>query len=282
MLLTAVKYSEDKAADWDNFIDSSINGSFLHKRGFYNSNPANKEDDHSLLFFKKNRLAAVLPGILRNEESGKVFHSHLRATYGGIIINEEIGVAEALAVVALAVAALRAAGATKMIIRNPFRIFYKRISDEPDYALWYHNFKILSREAEVCIDLTAAIGDIKKRYENGTKYNIKKAWKFVTAGLSEDFRTFWEMLEKNLEEKHGKKPVHSFEAISLLRKNAGADKILLFAAYHEEKMAAGCVVFIINDAVQCAIYCAGKCFPGVQAGKCRAGPHHRLVKNERV
>jgi len=241
---------------WDRFIESSINGNFLHKRNFYNSNILNKIDDHSVFFLKKNKIVSALPAICIDKNGYKILNSHLRSTYGGFIINEEIGVEESLEMVHLLIDYAKANSINEIIIRNPFRILYDRISDESDYALWYHDFLIKSREVEIYVNLEPSIEIIKKRYENGTKYNIKKAWKFVTVKESDDIGIFWNILTQNLEEKHGKRPVHSLEEINYLINNSGKDHFRFYAAYHNDNLVAGCLVFIINKIAIHAQYIA--------------------------
>lgn len=249
MSLEVRRYTSNDNILWDEFINNSLNGNFLHKRSFYDSNPANAIDDYSLLFFKKNKIVAAFPAVLSNEDGNIILNSHQRSTYGGVIINTEIGIIEALEIIKLIIENAHANKVFLIKIRNPFRIFYDRISDEIDYALWFHNFIIDDRQAEIYIDLSPEKSVIKNRYDNGNRYNVKKAWKHILVSVSEHLKEFWLILEKNLIEKHNQKPVHSFDEILKLKALIGESNIILFCAYKDNVLVAGCLVFKIKNAL---------------------------------
>lgn len=244
MLLDRHRYSEEWRVQWEGFVKSAINGTFLHSRAFFDHNERNAADDHSLLFVKKNKLIAVFPAIVYEKGGQKILHSHGRSTYGGFVVDGKVGIEESVAIIDHIIEEAKSIGAAEIIIRNPFRIFYRTISDESDYAMWYRNFKVKTRELEIYVDLRDNIEVIRRRYENGTKYNIKKAWKFVTVRESDDIDAFWPILEENLGAKHGLKPVHSLEDIHKLLRHVGTDYVKFFGAYYEGKLAGGCLVFV--------------------------------------
>ncbi len=59
---------------------------------------------------------------------------------------------------------------------------------------------------------------------------------------TEDFRSYWKILEENLSGRHDVKPVHSIEEIELLYRKF-PDNVRLFASYQRESMLAGVLVF---------------------------------------
>lgn len=249
MSIEIIRYNREYETRWDLFVDTSINGTFLHKRSFYNSNPQNKVDDHSYLFIKKNKIICLISGCLVESDNKITFHSHLRATYGGFIFSDKVGTVESLKIVELLLAELKSKGCQRVIIRNPFRFLYKELSDEFEYALWFNNFTIQSRELEIAIPLKTKSQSSLKKYENGTKYNVKKAWKFVNvkeSNLSE-IEVFWKILTENLLRKHNKKPTHDLSQIKNLIKQCGSENFKLFSAYYDKKLVAGCFIFIINN-----------------------------------
>ena len=255
-MITVTKYSEEWRIPWDNFIAESVNGNFLHSRGFYDHNPANDADECSFIFLKKNRIVAVLPCILYEKENKRILHSHLRSTFGGFVVSNEIGAAEAVIIVELIIKEARQLAVTEIIIRNPFRIFNKQQADETDYAMWFHGFSLKHRELEIAIDLQESLDVIEKRFENGTKYNIKKAEKTVVTALTDDYEVFWKILAKNLQEKHGKDPVHTLEDLIRLREKAGKEKIKLFGGFLDDKMICGTIVFLFGKKALHAQYIA--------------------------
>src|SRR4051794_12393374 len=130
-MLEVKNFDRSMEGEWDNFVENqALNGTFLHTRKFYDHNPLNKQDDHSFLFYKKNKLVALAPFILFSTDEKKVLHSHLRSTYGGVVMSEEVGVEEAVEIIRELLSEANKINVHEIIIRNPFRIFYKNISDE--------------------------------------------------------------------------------------------------------------------------------------------------------
>ncbi len=240
--------------EWDSFIEKNKrNATFLHSRQFFKHNPLNSEDDVSLMFYKKNKLKGVLPATLYKKGEQVIFHSHPRSTYGGFVVENAAGVEEAMEIVKATVEFAKQKDANEIIVRNPFRIFHQGPTDETDYAMWYHGFVIKSRELECSVKLDE---NILTRYENGAKYNIKKALKTVETRETDDFAGFWEMLTANLLDKHESKPVHTLQQFEQLMHLCGRDKVKLMGGYIDGKLVCGVLLFICAPMVIHAQYIA--------------------------
>jgi hypothetical protein len=210
------------------------------------------------MFFSGSRLLALLPGTLSSLDGSLAFHSHSRSTYGGFIFSRRVGVQEAVDIVGTLVHHLSGLNVTSAFIRNPFRILYDQISDEFEYAMWYHGFVVSSREAEVYIDLSPEIETVRGRFAKATRNNITRAYRDTQVSLDgfDVLDGFWKLLELNLAEKHGTTPTHSRTAIGKLIDEFGSDSIKLFCACVEGRLAAGCIVFIPCPGVLHAQYIA--------------------------
>lgn len=249
-VILTVPFSENWRTEWDKFIEhKAINATFLHYRKFYDHNPLNAKDDASLMFFKENRLVAVFPANLYQENNNIILHSYLRATYGGFIISNKVGLEAAIQIVDETIKYARQNNVQQIIVRNPFRIYHSNLCDETDYAMWLHGFRVSKREIETAVQLGGDIGTIRSYYHKGTKYSVGRARKNIKVRLSEDFKNFWVMLEKCLMERYGQKPVHDYASICRLRENVGEKNVLLFGAYYEDQLVGGNVVFKINNSV---------------------------------
>ena len=77
------RYSADKKAEWNDFISRSKNGTFLFNRNYMDYH-SDRFDDHSLMFYIKDRLYAVLPA---NVKDGTLY-SHQGLTYGGLVMED--------------------------------------------------------------------------------------------------------------------------------------------------------------------------------------------------
>jgi hypothetical protein len=255
----AVRYAEEHAAEWDAFVDTeSRNGTLLHTRRFLSHNPANARDDASLLFRKGERVIGVLPAALVESQGRPTLASHPRSTYGGFVIGRHVGVRAAHTMVHLAVEHARAVGAAAMWVRNPFRIFHASPSDETDYALWACGFGIRSRELEVAVPVAQLAPDeVLAVFDGKTRNQVRKAAKLgVTVRESDDYAAFWAVLEETLRARHGTRPTHSLAEFEMLRSLVGHDEVRLLAAYHEDRLIAGIVVFVANARVLHAQYIA--------------------------
>lgn len=247
-MLIDVKLYDDSMLDvWDDFIRSNNrNATFLHSRKFFLHNTQNLTGDASLLFYKKNKLISVLPARIYNKDDKVIFHSHPGSTYGGFVIDESVGVEEAMAIVEATIHFAKNEGSTEIIIRNPFRIFHQMPSDETDYAMWYHGFTIHSRELECAILLDEHSA---RRYEDGARRSIKKAQNFVEISHSEKFKEFWDILTVNLYQKYKLAPVHTADQILKLRALVGKENVQLVVAEADNKVIAGIVLFVFKTAV---------------------------------
>ncbi len=246
---TIKKYSSEDELIWDYFVDNeAINSTFLHSRRFLKHNELNLIEDFSFIFYKKGKFSACIPAILISSDGYRTWNSHMRSTYGGLILSKNIGIEDVLEITKLLEQELLKNKVDEAIIRNTFRIFNRMYCDEFDYSLWKSGYQLKSREIEIGISLEGKKHeDIVKSYENGNKYNIKKALKNVDVRLSNDYLIFWNILEKNLAQKHELKPVHDFITISNLISNLKENEIKLFSAYIDDQMISGMVLFDFHN-----------------------------------
>ncbi len=233
--------------EWNEFVEKkSVNGTFLHTRKFFDHNHLNKNGDFSLLFYKKNRLIAVIPAIILLDGDKKILDSHFRATYGGFVFSKEVGVKEAIDIVDLFVAEAKKLYIKEIIIRTPFKIVYKIPNEVFDYALWFHGFNVKYREMEIAIPIEDE-ATMRSRYTEGARSGVNKANKTLSIAEDIEFEPFWKLLEKSLLEKYNCKPTHSYKQFCDLMTNIGSNKIKLFTARHEGELIGGIIVFLLND-----------------------------------
>lgn len=256
-LTEVIIYSKVIEREWDDFIfDQSINSTFMHSRKFFDHNPENSKDDSSLVFRKGNKIIGAFPAVLYLRDNKRILHSHLRATYGGFLVNGKVGIQEAMDIVEQTILFAKKQKVDQIIVRNPYRIFHSLLCDETDYAMWFHGFKIKSREIEVVIPLHSDVKNNKIRYHFDCQRSIKKSSQYVEVRESNDFKSYWMLLEKCLIERHHSKPVHDYNSICKLREKVGENKVLLFNAYNNEKLIGGVVIFNFNGLVMHSQYTA--------------------------
>ena len=82
-----IRYTIEKQAEWDAFVRSSRNGTFLLERSYMDYH-AHRFADCSLMFNRKNRLVALLPA--NWVEAERTVYSHQGLTYGGLVIGDDL------------------------------------------------------------------------------------------------------------------------------------------------------------------------------------------------
>jgi uncharacterized protein YqeY len=250
-----IKYfTEDFSSLWDRFVQDSRNGTFMQQRTFLNYHPKDRFKDRSLLVFNdKDHLLAVVPAAIKKENDARVLFSHPGASHGGIIIGHNTKSSCVNEIVAGVKEFAQAEKFDAIQLKMMPRIYHKWPCDEIDYALRHHSFKIISTELATAIPLQFYH---EKKADGTTLRNVRKAIKNkVEVKETSDIDSYWQILVRNLKDRHCAKPTHSYEEIVDLKKRF-KDKIRLFAAYHKNKLIAGTVVFLLNERVINCFYIA--------------------------
>ena len=238
-MLETVRYTAERKEEWDEFVAKSKNGTFLMKRGYMDYH-ADRFEDCSLMFYKKGRLCAVLPGNVSSE----VFYSHQGLTYGGLVIDERCTMTDVLAMFEEMNEWLKGIGIGKVVYKPVPHIYHRLPSEEDLYALFINGARLVARGVSSSIDLER---QLKWRQNRRTALN-KANSEGVTVECSEDLECFWSILESNLMATHGVTPVHSVEEMRLL-KSRFPDNIILYIARNKHGVAVAGVLLYITENV---------------------------------
>lgn len=237
-MIKAELYTEEKKQIWDDFIRNSKNGIFMFYRNFMEYHK-DRFIDNSLLFYDEDKLIAVMPASLKDG----VLSSHGGLTYGGFITNNDMKQHHMNdCFTALKEYAVQN-GIKEIIYKHIPHIFHKQPAEEDLYSLYYNNAEILKVEAATVIDLHQPL-----KMPKGRKAQVGRARREgVIIKETDDFESFIQ-LENQVLERHEAKAVHTSSELHLLH-NFFPDNIKLFAAYYQEKMIAGTVLFIYDNAL---------------------------------
>lgn len=223
--------SADKTA-WDNFVQESKNGNFHLERGFIEYH-GDRLTDHSLLIYDDKELLALLPG----NTIEKTFYSHSGLTYGGFILSPSCRTTQFFDVMESTMDYLVENGFATLFYKTIPYIYHNLPSDEDRHALFVSGAKLVRRDVLPVIDIANRLP-----YQERRARSIKKALKNgVTVRESTDLQSYWDIIEKLLAA-YNSRPVHTLEEIKLLH-SLFPQNIRLFAAFQEEKMLAGILVF---------------------------------------
>lgn len=233
MCVSIERYTAGDGKAWDDFVRSSKQGTFLLQRQYMDYH-ADRFRDHSLMFYAKGCLVALLPA---NEDEDTLV-SHGGLTYGGLITDSSMTTALTLEIFN----ALRDYGSrlfSRMIYRPTPYIYHTQPADEDLYALTRLGAQLTSREVSSAIYLPQPL-----KWRTLRKRGVKKAEQHgVKVCFSpEHLPAFWQILNANLTERHNVCPVHSLAELQLLH-GRFPDNIRLVTAWLGEEMLGGMLLY---------------------------------------
>ena len=232
-MVTVKRFSKTNSQQWDEFIATSKNGTFLFNRDYMDYH-ADRFADHSLLFFNNEELQAVLPA----SEKDQVLNSHAGLTFGGMIMNHRASSTFILQAFDGLLTYMRSIGLSRLVYKCIPYIYHRLPAQEDLYALFRLNAVLIRRDLSSVIVLSRPLN-----YTKGTKSNLSKARKnSLRIEQSTDFETFMEIEKEILRSKYGTNPTHSTEEIRLLA-NKFPDKIKLYMIYHDQTCLGGCIIY---------------------------------------
>ena len=232
------RYSPGKEAEWNSFVDSSRNGTFLHKRGYMDYH-AHRFADHSLMFYRDEELVAILPAHMKDT----TFCSHNGLTYGGLLLTNSATTDAVLSLFnILQNYLLENTSATSIIYKPTPHIYHSYPCEEDLYALFRNGAMLTERKVSSAIPLKSPLPI------SGRRKLTEKTKSGLHIVEENDFSTFWRILGERLQEKYDTAPVHSIEEITLL-KNRFPENIKLFCVADRNGNTLGGVVLFITDNV---------------------------------
>lgn len=234
------RYSADKKAEWNDFISRSKNGTFLFNRNYMDYH-SDRFDDHSLMFYLKDRLYAVLPA---NVKDGTLY-SHQGLTYGGLVMDDSASASDTVELFSEMNSCLKTDGIAKVVYKAMPWIYHNVPAEEDIYAIFRTcNAKLIAREISSTI-----IMDNKIKWHRDRRYGINKAHNNgVTVSRSNDLAAFWQILTSNLGNKYGVKPVHTQEEMQLLQSRF-PDNIVLYVAKKDNEVLGGTLLYITSQVI---------------------------------
>ncbi|MGV3502472.1 MAG: GNAT family N-acetyltransferase [Adhaeribacter sp.] len=234
-----VRYEDKYQAAWDQFNHQAINGLFLFDRGYMEYHQ-DRFQDHSLLFFLRGQLAALLPLNL----AGRRAASHGGLTFGGLLIGPRMRTHDYLQIFDQLLAYLRGLGLESLVYKPIPFIFQQQPALEDQYALFRCQARLLSRSLSSCLDLQQPLP-----YTKGRKWSLKRARQAnLELRDSQDFRPFMALVQQILEQKYAVQPTHTAEELLHLAGKFPRN-IRLLAVYQAGELIGGSAVYLSAQVV---------------------------------
>jgi CheY-like chemotaxis protein/acetyltransferase-like isoleucine patch superfamily enzyme len=229
------QYTASHKLAWDTFVSAAKNSTFLFARDYMDYHH-DRFTDHSLMVFNDQVLVAVLPANLRADGT---LISHEGLTYGGLVVSRSAKLGEVLGCFYALLRHLSQTRISKLLYKR-IPGFYKTMpGDEVAYALFLLEARLYRR------DCASAIAQADRLpFRKGHKSLIKKATLLGVRIIQEkSFQPFWEqVLTPQLAARHGVKPVHTLEEITLLASRF-PEQIKQFSAYCGDEIVAGTTIY---------------------------------------
>jgi hypothetical protein len=226
-------FQQKNKAEWDEFVLSSKNGTFLFLRDYMDYH-SDRFLDYSMVVRKGGKIVALIPANIEND----IVHSHKGLTYGGIVTSFAMTTTGFVTLFTEILDFLSRQGISKIIYKTVPAIYHKIPAEEDRYALFRANAKLTRRDILSVIHADHRVPEQKRR-----KRGASRAHK---SGLeiqeSHNWIDFWTVLEGRLKTSHQVTPVHSLDEIVRL-KDLFPNNIRLFVASLSDDILAGCVIF---------------------------------------
>lgn len=241
--MTISRYTPEDAAEWDNFVRQSKNGTFLFMRGYMDYH-SDRFTDHSLMFRNdKGRLLAVLPA----NQTGNELWSHQGLTYGGLILPMRTHIADVGQIFKAMLHYLHGQGMTELYYKQVPSVYHAIPSGEDDYWLWRSSAVTVACNMMTAIDLQSDTDITSPRKRT---YSSKLTKQGYTIDYNAPIESFWPILEDNLMTRFHATPVHSLAEIRMLKDRFPENIVCCTVSNLEGMVVAGTMLFISDNVVR--------------------------------
>jgi hypothetical protein len=229
---------------WDELVRASCNGTFVQTRRFLSYHEGRFADRSLVVEDAKGRLQAVFPAA-EHPDQPELISSHPGITYGGLVHDGSLRGAAMVATLQATLRHYSDLGFQRVQYKCVPHIYHRAPAEDDAYAL----FRLGARRSRC--DLSAAI-DLQRprQLSKGRRSQRAVAQRNEVRALTgwEHAAGFWAVLEENLLERYGVRPVHTLEEILRLAEMF-PENMLLLAAHKEDQLVAGGVLFCSGPVV---------------------------------
>ena len=208
-------YQEEDKTEWNAFLQTARNSTFLFDRGFMDYH-SDRFDDCSLMAYRNGKLKALLPADRREG----ILRSHGGLTYGGWVLPAQTGIDgnEVLRLWSEWLGWCDDNGISSILYKPLPYIYARQPAQEDLYCLFRYGgiLKEVNLSSAISLRENPGFNKLQKRHLKGVSevdYEIKTYSGEIPA---EKLKKFYEMLEICLAERHEARAVHSLSEIDLL------------------------------------------------------------------
>lgn len=239
-------FSNIQKSEWDNFVrKESRNGGIFHERHFLDYHPLGRFNDASLVIHSRNKVVGVFPAAYLQTEQGLKVASHPGSSGGGLIYHRKHGLRQVLEMLELILLYYRESGVASLEVRLAEPIFSELSDGELTYLLWHRGFRLATREISSCVSLQDFSWREFERKKN--ENDIRRLRKLgLKIALFEEAARIYPLIEKNLDNRHAKRPTHELAELEELKQRY-PDRLHFWAAILDDMPIATIVTFAVNN-----------------------------------
>lgn len=241
--LTIDHYGPDLRLSWERVIGSSKNGCFMHLRKYIDYN-ASKYQEMSAIVFMDGSPYAVFPC---NADGADII-SYSGLPYAGLIYGTECKTTTILDIFRLLIQYYKDMGFRRLIYKAVPHIYHRYPAEEDLYALFRNKAQLIRRDISSAIPLGEPLIMSSNR-----KRMVQKAIKNqISCYATSDFKVYWQMLTKILNDRHKTTPTHKVDEIELLASRF-PENIRLYCANcsDNDSPLAGIVIYDFSRVIHC-------------------------------
>lgn len=232
------RYTPDRKDEWNAFVASSKNGTFLFNRDYMDYH-SDRFEDFSLMFYREGSLYGLMPA----NRKGDIFQSHAGLTYGGLVMDSQTTAVATVELFRELNDYLRDEGFRHVFYKCIPWMYHQMAAEEDLYAIVRTcDARLVNRDLGTVIIQRNTI-----RWERVRRRALKRAIEAgITVERSNDYAGFWNVLCDNLAQTYDSKPVHTLAEIELLHSRF-PENIVLYVAKKDEEILAGIVIYVSSQ-----------------------------------
>jgi len=248
------KFINENTTIWDNFINSSNNGALFHYRSFLNYHENIQFEDHSLLFYKDDKLIAILPAAIKED----YFISHPGISFASFIYQDKLSFIDSNDIVVQFLHYVSQLDYKHIRITLSPSCYSNAVSDYIEFCLYSNGFEYQKIELSNIVELGENFEDLYNTYKSSSRQAHRKAERSdISVKQSDNFDEFYDILCNNLALRHNVFPTHTLSELKKLKK-LFPKKINLFSAELDGEIIGGVINFICNQNTVLAFYISHK------------------------
>lgn len=222
---------------WNSYVSRARNATFLFYREYMDYH-SDRFRDHSLLFYKSNRLYAIMPA----HAVGDIFCTHRGLTYGGLLMDDDVTTAGVLVLFEELNEYLRQQGFRRVLYRAIPWVYHRLPAEEDLYAMfWKCGARLQQRMSGTVIFLDEHLPwrkDHRRRLRQSQSAGIR-------VERNGSLEAFWPILNDNLMRKFNAQSVHTLDEILLL-KSRFPEQIVQYNAYLDDQIVGGITFYVMG------------------------------------